>query len=360
MTATSRMADELQLQSDDEAGSQNSGYDSEAHDVTRKRRGDSGRVPPRKRPRTSSVPDAAGPADQSDAESIAPEEPVEINDPTPFPDDRGDENVEQPLPSSPKPKTKPSPLGPISAKSVAAALEAEKRTGVIYLSRIPPYMKPSTLRSLLSPFGPTLRLFLTPEPSALRTQRLRSSLAANPNKRPLYTDGWLEFVSKSDARLCAETLNGRTLNEGEGGKRKGGWYADDVWSVRYLRGFKWRDLVEQRRGEEEERAGRLRAEEREGRRADRGFVRGLERARETEGMGRTREAKARARGGAGAGAGTGTGAGPGKAAVPESTGRAAEPRRPAAGFAQHRVVDPVKRRRGGGEEQVRDVLAKLF
>ena len=38
-----------------------------------------------------------------------------------------------------------------------------ERRGVIYLSRIPPFMKPQLLRSLLSKYGEILRIFLTPE-----------------------------------------------------------------------------------------------------------------------------------------------------------------------------------------------------
>ena len=41
-----------------------------------------------------------------------------------------------------------------------------ERRGVIYLSRIPPFMKPQLLRSLLSKYGEILRIFLTPEGNA--------------------------------------------------------------------------------------------------------------------------------------------------------------------------------------------------
>ncbi|KAL8984816.1 MAG: hypothetical protein Q9177_004598, partial [Variospora cf. flavescens] len=49
-----------------------------------------------------------------------------------------------------------------------------KKPGVIYLSRIPPFMRPSTVRHLLSPFGPITKLFMTPEPPAQHTSRVRS------------------------------------------------------------------------------------------------------------------------------------------------------------------------------------------
>lgn len=37
------------------------------------------------------------------------------------------------------------------------------KRGVVYLSRIPPHMKPLKLRHLLEPFGEVLRIYLAPE-----------------------------------------------------------------------------------------------------------------------------------------------------------------------------------------------------
>ena len=39
----------------------------------------------------------------------------------------------------------------------------EKTPGVLYLSRIPPYMKPHKLKVLLSPYGRIGRVYLQPE-----------------------------------------------------------------------------------------------------------------------------------------------------------------------------------------------------
>lgn len=62
-----------------------------------------------------------------------------------------------------------------------------------------------------------------------------------------------------------DALNGRTTAEGLGvgaiGGRKGGkgrWYRDDVWSVKYLKGFSWDDLMQSARIEEREREERIR------------------------------------------------------------------------------------------------------
>lgn len=152
------------------------------------------------------------------------------------------------------------------------------KPGVIYLSRIPPFMKPPTLRRLLSPHGTILRIFLTPEPHS--TYLKRRSLGGN--KKRSFIDGWVEYSRRKDAKICAEALNAATI----GGR---GWYGDDVWNIRYLKKFTWEDLMGGVRQEEREREERIRVGlGREGReRAE--FLKGVERAKIEE----TRSAKAR-------------------------------------------------------------------
>ena len=154
-----------------------------------------------------------------------------------------------------------------------AQLKARK-TGVIYLSRIPPFMRPSTIRTLLSPYGPTSRLFLTPEPPSVYACRIK----AGGNKKRSYIDGWVEFYSKKHAKLCAETLNGQII-----GGKKGGWYHDDIWNIRYLKGFKWADLMEQIQGEEKTREGRMRAEIQRETRERKAFLSTVEAAKREKG-----------------------------------------------------------------------------
>ena len=105
----------------------------------------------------------------------------------------------------------------------------KNKTGVVYLSSLPPYLKPFALKALLEKrsFGPITRVFLSPEVRSASAPRRRS------NKRKTYSDGWVEFASKKTAKVCAETLNANII-----GGRKGGWYHDDVWNMKYLRGFK--------------------------------------------------------------------------------------------------------------------------
>ncbi|KAI9679303.1 MAG: RNA-binding ATPase activator esf2 [Caeruleum heppii] len=180
-------------------------------------------------------------------------------------------NALSPTPSTTTSKPKPKPtnphLKPLTPAALAASHRALLRTGVIYLSRIPPFMKPLKLRSLLTPFGPLGRIFLTPEPASSHTLRVRHG----GNKKPNFLDGWVEFHSKTDAKRCVQTLNTRIV-----GGKKGGWYYDDVWNLKYLRGFKWPDLTEQLRVERVAREGRMRVEVGRARREDEGFVRGVE------------------------------------------------------------------------------------
>ncbi|KAL5116534.1 RNA-binding ATPase activator esf2 [Pleosporales sp. CAS-2024a] len=132
-----------------------------------------------------------------------------------------------------------------------AVAPKKDKSGVIYLSRVPPFMKPSVLRSLLTPYGAVGKLFLTPEPAASRTQRLRGG----GTRRKLFLDGWVEFVHKRDAKFVADNLNAQIM----GGKKRGRWH-DQVWNIKYLSGIKWNHLVETIQNENAERAARLRLE----------------------------------------------------------------------------------------------------
>ncbi|KAJ6065299.1 hypothetical protein N7444_000952 [Penicillium canescens] len=110
------------------------------------------------------------------------------------------------------------------------------------------------------------------------------------NKRKIYTDGWVEFASKKTAKICAETLNAHIV-----GGRKGGWYHDDVWNMKYLRGFKWTDLMEQVQRERSEREARQRIEDSRAKKEEKMFVAGVESGRVADGMARKNEEKARRR-----------------------------------------------------------------
>ena len=119
---------------------------------------------------------------------------------------------------------------PLTKKNLVASEKAVKKSGLIYVSRIPPYMKPTKLRQLLEPYGTINRIFLSPEDPQEHSRRVKQG----GNKKRMYTDGWIEFVNKKDAKNAVELLNARTI-----GGPKGTYYRDDIWSLRYLKGFKW-------------------------------------------------------------------------------------------------------------------------
>ena len=108
--------------------------------------------------------------------------------------------------------------------------------GVLFFSRIPPFLKPNTLRTLLSGMGTeVLRIYLAPESTEQRQGRVR----AGGNKKKNYSEGWVEFEDKRRAKRIASTLNNTPMG---GGNRS--FYAHDLWNVKYLHKFKWHHLTE--------------------------------------------------------------------------------------------------------------------
>jgi len=92
---------------------------------------------------------------------------------------------------------------PLSRKNLVASEAAVKKSGVIYISRVPPFLSPARLRALLQPYGSINRIYLAPEDPLTYSRRVRSG----GNKRRSFTEGWVEFVSKKDAKKAVELLN---------------------------------------------------------------------------------------------------------------------------------------------------------
>lgn len=171
---------------------------------------------------------------------------------------------------------------PLTKKNLVASEAAIKKSGVVYLSRVPPFMKPAKLRSLLEPYGTINRIFLAPEDPTAHQRRVR----AGGNKKRSYTEGWVEFIKKKNAKEVCELLNARTI-----GGKKGSYYHDDMWNLLYLKGFKWHHLTEQIASEDAERSSRMRAEISKTTKENKDFVRNVERAKMLDGM----QAKAKAK-----------------------------------------------------------------
>lgn len=259
-------------ESDDEA--QSSGYESE--DQIQK----GGRAKRRKLDASGSS-DGSGSDNDSDHDSDAASD---AGDDAPEDEDSADP-ASKDGDAKPKKKKLPTvktsdPLRSLVKKNLVVSEEAIKKSGVLYISRIPPFMKPHKLRTLLEPFGTINRTYLAPEDPTSHARRVRSG----GNKKRLFTEGWAEFLDKRDAKKAYELLNARTI-----GGKKGSYYRDDVWSLVYLKGFKWRDLTAQIEKENAEREGRMRAEIRKATRENLEFTRNVERARELDGMKAKRE-----------------------------------------------------------------------
>ena len=185
-----------------------------------------------------------------------------------------------------KPRSKLSGIKVSTPKQVIAAQKAAQKTGVVYISRVPPFMKPQTLRHFLTPYAPRGldHIFLTPEDHVAHASRVRRG----GNKKKSYTDGWVEFRSRRDAKIAAETLNGNII-----GGKKGNFYHDDIWSMKYLRGFKWSHLTEQIANENAERAARMREEVRKTREETKAFIDNVEKGKMLENMESKRKARSK-------------------------------------------------------------------
>jgi predicted DNA binding CopG/RHH family protein len=59
----------------------------------------------------------------------------------------------------------------LSEQRLKRIKEQHAKRGIVYLSRIPPHMKPGKLRQLLGQYGEVGRIFCTPEDPTLRKQR---------------------------------------------------------------------------------------------------------------------------------------------------------------------------------------------
>lgn len=155
-------------------------------------------------------------------------------------------------------------------KKLKSDRKSKHKTGVVYMSRIPPYMKPAKLRQILSRFGEVDRLFLKREDEHKHQQRVKSG----GNKKTMFEEGWAEFIRKKDAKLCASTLNGNII-----GGKKGNFYHDDVMNIKYLPGFKWADLTEQIARENDIRQAKLQLEISQANKLNAEFIHNVEKSK---------------------------------------------------------------------------------
>lgn len=166
---------------------------------------------------------------------------------------------------------------PLISESDLKKFKKEKdRTGVVYISRIPPSMTPSNLRQHLSPFGNIGRVYLAPDDrKAAHLKKLSKKAKKAMRPKSSFTEGWVEFLNKKDAKTAAEALNGRPY----GGKR-GSRFREDLWCIRYLGSdFKWSTLTERISYENAVRDQKMREEISHARRENKAFLNQVEKAR---------------------------------------------------------------------------------
>ena len=164
-----------------------------------------------------------------------------------------------------------------SAKSTQLRQEAKtysenlERRGVIYMSRVPPFMKPNKARTLFEQFGLVTRIYLAEEDSQLRKRR--KSNGGNGSKQ--FTEGWIEFADKKVAKSVAESLNNSTM-----GGMKSHFYHDDIWNLKYLKNFKWDYLTEKFAYERRVRENKLKASMMQAKRSNAEFVELVEKGKQ--------------------------------------------------------------------------------
>jgi len=119
----------------------------------------------------------------------------------------------------------------LDADELTRANAAAERRGVVYVSRIPPAMKPGKLRQLLSVHGEIGRLYCAPTDKPSRADRKKAGKPAGGGKS--FSEGWVEFEDKRVAKRVAAQLNGTQI----GGRRRSKHYYD-LWCLKYLSKFK--------------------------------------------------------------------------------------------------------------------------
>lgn len=133
----------------------------------------------------------------------------------------------------------------ISDRINLASVNKKRKPGIVYLSSVPSGMNVSQTTSFFSEFGRVGRIFLQPDKMDKKTGKYNR----------VFSEGWVEFMSKKVAKSVAESLNSIPV----GGKRRSKAY-DELWNIKYLPRFKWVHLSERLAYEAAVRQQRMRTE----------------------------------------------------------------------------------------------------
>jgi len=137
-------------------------------------------------------------------------------------------------------------LPPLTLENLEEFKKKQQKRGIIYVSRIPPGMTAPKVRHIFSQFGEVGRIYLQPKDKDLT--------GAKRKRASHFSEGWIEFLSKRVARTAAEMLNAQPIGALGGsapssrrsqGNRVTNRWKDDVWTMKYLKGFRWPMLMEQ-------------------------------------------------------------------------------------------------------------------
>ncbi|KAL0240215.1 pre-rRNA-processing protein ESF2 [Cryptococcus tetragattii IND107] len=200
--------------------------------------------------------------------------------------------------------------------------------GIVFISRVPPGMTPQKIRHLMGRWGDIGKVY---------AQRRDAPGGYNPNSTNQkkqkhvsanFTEAWVEFLDKSVAKTVASMLNAQVI-----GGKKGDRWRDDVWTMKYLSGFKWEMLGEQIAYEKQAHQARLRNEITRAKTEQNEYLKNVELARTLE----KRKAK--------------------KAAAAESSESAANQDAHSRSYKQRKVVEKSKTLEGQGMD---GVLSNIF
>ncbi|KAN0021990.1 hypothetical protein ACTFIU_004139 [Dictyostelium citrinum] len=173
------------------------------------------------------------------------EDNIEFNDEEDDDDDDDDDDDNSENKDSNKNKIKKViKIKPMDIEKMKKLKEQNENKGIIYLSTIPPRMKPAKLKQLLAKYGKVTRMHL-----------VRANVERKNHRNDMFKEGWIEFEDKALARKIATLLN----NVPMGGKSRD-IHKDCLWNLRYLPKFKWHHLQDKLVSQRMERDKKLRLE----------------------------------------------------------------------------------------------------
>lgn len=109
--------------------------------------------------------------------------------------------------------------------------------GVIYFSSVPRNMRPVEVRSHFNTYGEILRMKFLPYPK-------RERRPGGPLLPLQFKEGWIEFSRQEDARQAANAMNAHPVECKRLRKCHG-----QLWTVKFLEGFSYDDIADEREAE---------------------------------------------------------------------------------------------------------------